>query len=114
MARPPCSHLADTRFVPAVGHRPAPRLPTRYYLAAEEVRTDLLQPTETKTLCAYKGEASYWSGAGQTDVAWTYRQPLRDATEITGRIAFFNERVDVVVDGKPLPRPITPWSAPAR
>jgi uncharacterized protein (DUF427 family) len=44
------------------------------------------------------------------DVAWTYTEPLRDAAEITGRIAFFNERVDLVVDGERLERPITPWS----
>jgi uncharacterized protein (DUF427 family) len=87
-----------------------PPLPTRYYLPAEHVRSDLLQPSETRTFCAYKGEASYWSGAGQTDLAWTYRQPLRDATEITGRIAFFNERVDLVVDDELLKTPITPWS----
>ena len=46
-------------------------------------------------------------------IAWTYRQPLREAAEITGRIAFFNERVDIVVDGTLLERPITPWSPPS-
>jgi uncharacterized protein (DUF427 family) len=44
------------------------------------------------------------------DVAWTYRAPLREAAEVTDRIAFFNERVDVVVDGERLERPVTPWS----
>ncbi|MGH9248757.1 MAG: DUF427 domain-containing protein [Acidimicrobiales bacterium] len=87
-----------------------PPLPVRYYLPAEHVRTDMLQPSDTGSYCAYKGEASYWSVTGNPDVAWTYRQPLREATEITGRIAFFNERVDLVVDGEPLERPITPWS----
>jgi uncharacterized protein (DUF427 family) len=43
-------------------------------------------------------------------VAWYYADPLREAAEIAGRIAFFNERVDIVVDGERLERPVTPWS----
>ena len=78
--------------------------------AAEDVRTDLLAPSDTRTFCAYKGEASYWSLASAEDVAWCYPQPLREAAEVTDRIAFFNEHVDVVVDGTPLERPETPWS----
>jgi uncharacterized protein (DUF427 family) len=86
-----------------------PPLPVRYYLPREDVRGDLLAPSETRTFCAYKGEASYLSLAGE-DVAWTYPQPLREAAEVTDRIAFFNEHVDIVVDGTPLGRPQTPWS----
>jgi uncharacterized protein (DUF427 family) len=87
-----------------------PPLPVRYYLPRDDVRTDLLRPSDTTTFCAYKGEASYWSLAGQDDVAWSYPQPLREAGEVTGRLAFFNERLDIVVDGTLLERPITPWS----
>jgi uncharacterized protein (DUF427 family) len=87
-----------------------PPLPVRYYLPPEDVRTELLEPSDTRTFCAYKGQASYWSLAGAADVAWGYPQPLREAAEITGRLAFFNERVDVVVDGTQLERPVTPWS----
>ena len=86
-----------------------PPLPVRYYLAAEDVRTDLLQPSDTRTFCAYKGQASYWSLDGE-DVAWYYVKPLREAAEVTGRLAFFNEHVDVVVDGERVERPVTPWS----
>jgi uncharacterized protein (DUF427 family) len=85
-------------------------LPVRFYLPAGDVRTDLFEPSATATWCAYKGEASYWSMSGSADLAWTYRHPLREAAEITDRIAFFNERVDLVVDGEQLTRPITPWS----
>jgi uncharacterized protein (DUF427 family) len=55
---------------------------------------------------------SYWSLPQEDDVAfaWTYREPLREAAEVTGRIAFFNERVDILVDGTPMERPATPWS----
>ena len=87
-----------------------PPLPVRYYLPLEDVRTDLLRPSDKTTFCAYKGQASYWSAAGEEDVAWTYRKPLREAAEVTGRVAFFNERVDVLVDGQALERPVTPWS----
>jgi uncharacterized protein (DUF427 family) len=87
-----------------------PPLPVRYYLHRDDVRTDLLRPSDTRTACAYKGHASYYSIDGADDVAWTYLQPLREASEVTGHIAFFNERVDIVVDGERLERPITPWS----
>jgi uncharacterized protein (DUF427 family) len=85
-------------------------LPPRSYLPAEDVRTDLLERSDMRTACAYKGEASYWALDGAGDVAWTYRAPLREAAEVTDRIAFFNERVDVIVDGERLERPVTPWS----
>lgn len=87
-----------------------PPLPVRYYLPAEDVRAEL-DPSEKRTFCAYKGEASYLSVEGEADVAWIYRAPLREAAELTNRVAFFNERVDIAVDGTPLERPVTPWSA---
>ncbi len=87
-----------------------PPLPVRYYLPPEDVRTDLLTPSEKRTFCAYKGQASYLSLPGHDDVAWTYPEPLREAAEVTGRIAFFNEHVDISVDGVTLKRPVTPWS----
>jgi uncharacterized protein (DUF427 family) len=86
-----------------------PPLPVRYYLPPEDVRLDRLAPSSTSTACAYKGEASYWALDGR-DVAWFYPRPLREAAEVTDRIAFFNERVDIVVDGERLERPVTPWS----
>lgn len=86
-----------------------PPIPVRYYLPAEDVRLDLLAPSDTKTFCAYKGQASYLALDGE-NVAWTYPQPLREASEITDRVAFFNEHVDIVVDGERGERPVTPWS----
>ena len=61
-------------------------------------------------MCAYKGQASYWSLEGEDDLVWSYPELLRDAAEVTDRLAFFNERVDIVVDGTRLERPVTPWS----
>ena len=62
-----------------------PPLPVRHYLPAADVRMDLLTPSDTRTFCAYKGEASYLSHAGEPDVAWYYPAPLREAAEVTGR-----------------------------
>jgi uncharacterized protein (DUF427 family) len=87
-----------------------PPLPVRYYLPPEDVRTDLLRPSDTRTFCAYKGQASYWSFRDEDDLAWSYPEPLREAAEATGRIAFFNELVDITVDGERVRRPQTPWS----
>jgi uncharacterized protein (DUF427 family) len=86
-----------------------PPLPVRYYLPASDVSLDPLAPSATRTYCAYKGQASYWSMDGE-DIAWTYREPLREAAEVTNRVAFFNERVTLRVDGRELERPVTPWS----
>ncbi len=87
-----------------------PPLPVRYYLPPDDVRLDLLRPSDTRTFCAYKGKASYWSAGDKDDIAWSYPEPLREASEVTDHPAFFNERVTVIVDGVVLERPVTPWS----
>jgi uncharacterized protein (DUF427 family) len=81
-------------------------LPTRFYLPREDVRAEL-RPSEKTTFCAYKGRASYWSVAGRDGVAWTYREPLPDAARLAGLVAFFDEIVDVTVDGQRRERPRT-------
>jgi uncharacterized protein (DUF427 family) len=74
-------------------------LPVRFYLPRADVVVKL-EPTDTVTYCAYKGRASYFSvPEGPADIAWTYHRPLREAEPVTDRIAFFNERVDIIVDG---------------
>ena len=92
-------------------------LPVRTYLPREDVRLDALLPSDTQTACAYKGRtSSYWAverpDSRRVDVAWSYEHPLPDAVEITGMVAFFDERLDVVVDGARRARPTTPWSLP--
>jgi len=90
-------------------------LPVRYYVPSADVRV-AMTPSDTRTTCAYKGHASYLSTADGrpegVDVAWTYPDPLDDALRVRGRVAFWNERTDIRVDGELLPRPITPWSTP--
>lgn len=85
-------------------------LPTRYYLSREDVHLDLLQPSTTRTGCAYKGfTTEYWTFDGR-DVAWSYATPSLEVSRIAGMIAFFNERVDLTVDGSQQPRPVNHWS----
>jgi uncharacterized protein (DUF427 family) len=78
-------------------------LPVRYYLSKTHVRLDLLIPTDTVSHCPYKGQAECWSvRAGDTvheDLSWSYRTPLRESQKIAGLIAFYNERVDIYLDG---------------
>lgn len=89
-------------------------LPTRYYLPREDVRMHLLVPSDSTSVCAYKGHARYWSahvdGTVVTDVAWSYEDPHNYATLVKDMICFLNERVDVSVDGERLARPRSPWS----
>jgi uncharacterized protein (DUF427 family) len=84
-------------------------LPVRAYIPRADVRAEL-RPSARKSQCAYKGNARYWSVEGHEDIAWTYEEPLRGAELITGLVAFFNERVDLFLDGERLERPLTPWS----
>ncbi|MFN8456022.1 MAG: DUF427 domain-containing protein [Anaerolineae bacterium] len=89
-------------------------LPTRYYLPREDVRLDLLEPSGLKTRCPYKGIASYWSvKIGDQmfkNVIWSYPDPIPENPKIKNLMCFFNERVDLYVDGELQPRPQTPWS----
>jgi uncharacterized protein (DUF427 family) len=90
-------------------------LPTRYYLPPEDVRMDLLEPSDRVTECAYKGQASHWHAKiGDRiyhNIAWTYRQPTTLAAPIAGLISFYNERVDALYDDDELvPKPQTQWS----
>jgi len=87
-------------------------LPTRYYLNRTEVNFEHLVATETVTSCPYKGRTSgYWSIRTATalhpDLAWAYDFPTPALTPIAGLIAFYNERVDITLDGEPLERPTT-------
>ena len=88
-------------------------LPTRYYLPRADVTAELV-PSPTTTWCAYKGEASYFSvsagGRLVPDIAWSYPDPQHDAARVRDLIAFFDERIDVVLDGERRARPVTPWS----
>lgn len=90
-------------------------LPVRYYIPPADVRLDLLDESPKRTVCPYKGQARYWSypdsGQGR-NLAWSYDRRYLDAAQIHGLISFFNERVDLTLDGVLQPRPVSPWSRP--
>lgn len=88
-------------------------LPPRLYIPPSDVRLDLLEPSATRTVCPYKGEATYFSYPGSPqgkDIAWQYDSRFLDATQIHGLVCFFDERVDVTVNGVEQGRPFTPWA----
>jgi uncharacterized protein (DUF427 family) len=76
-------------------------LPNRFYLPAEDVRQDLLEPSDTHTVCQYKGTASYWSvtanGRKLTDAVWSYPQAEGDAAAVTGYLSFLHDDLTVEV-----------------
>jgi uncharacterized protein (DUF427 family) len=99
--------VADTRRAVALFET---GLPTRWYIPRDDVLTELSRNDGHRTTCAYKGHATHWDAAGELAVAWSYELPLNDAIPVRSMIAFYNERVDVEVDGQPEERPRTQWS----
>jgi uncharacterized protein (DUF427 family) len=89
-------------------------LPPRYYLPQTDLRMELLRPSDTVTRCPYKGTATYWDVmVGETvhkDLVWCYRTPLPESQKIAGLACFYNEHVDLYVDGVKQDRPRTPFS----
>jgi uncharacterized protein (DUF427 family) len=103
--------LAESREAVLLTETP---LPLRFYFPREHVNQETLVPTDSTSVCAYKGHASYWSahldGQVLRDVAWSYADPLHDAVPVAGMVAFFTERLDLSLDGRTVERPVTPWS----
>jgi uncharacterized protein (DUF427 family) len=79
-------------------------LPVRWYIPREDVLAEL-QPSEKTSICPYKGHAQYYSVDGAADLIWYYAEPFPEALEIAGLLAFYNEKVDLEVDGELQERP---------
>jgi len=92
-------------------------LPTRYYVPRADVHFDALTPSDNYSLCPYKGETrEYWSTVGPPvvrNVAWSYWAPFPAVQKVAGMVAFYNELVDLTVDGVLQERPISPFSEAA-
>ncbi|MCC5948422.1 MAG: DUF427 domain-containing protein [Nitriliruptoraceae bacterium] len=101
--------LAESH-APVVVHETS--LIPRWYLPPTDVRWSLLQPSDTVTVCPYKGSTVYRhlevGDQRIEDVAWSYPQPLRESAPIAGRWCFDDAKVDVIVDGRRRPRPTSP------
>ena len=89
-------------------------MPTRYYIPLDDIRRELLVPSETTTSCPYKGDAHYYSvKIGENhhqDIVWGYRFPITACAKVEGLLCFFNEKVDIYEEGELQERPKTPWS----
>ena len=90
-------------------------LPTRYYVDRTDVAFEHLIASDTQTACPYKGVTSaYWAARVgdevHPDLAWAYDFPTRQLSPIAGLVAFYNEQVDVSIDGERLERPVTHFS----
>jgi uncharacterized protein (DUF427 family) len=81
-------------------------LPERWYIPKVDIRTEVLDPSSLRTICAYKGHASYYSvtGLGEAgrDIAWWYPEPLHEAEYIRDLVCFWSERTELTVDGERL------------
>lgn len=80
-------------------------MPTRYYLPKIDVRFDLLTPSDTFSQCPYKGVPEYWSadvdGVEHRNIVWSYPSPVAETAKIAGLMCFYNEKLDITVDGVP-------------
>ncbi len=90
-------------------------LPMRTYVPKADVRMDLLVESDATSSCPYKGHARWWSvelpdGTRHDDLAWSYPTPLPESFGIGNLVAFYDERVDVELDGVPVERPRTKFS----
>lgn len=72
-------------------------LKTRVYVPRADVAAGALRPAEKRTICPYKGQATYWSLNGIADAAWSYEAPLAEATKIAGHVSFDADGVEVEV-----------------
>jgi uncharacterized protein (DUF427 family) len=88
----------DTLRVEETGHGPV------HYFPEKDVRMDLLRPTDHRTHCPFKGDASYWpietAGGGEPrrseNAVWGYRTPFDEVKGLTGYYAFYGNRVEAV------------------
>ncbi|KAJ5621056.1 hypothetical protein N7510_005040 [Penicillium lagena] len=89
-------------------------LPVRTYIPHTDVRLDLLKDDpDLTTSCPYKGDANYYivalpNGSKKSGLAWWYKTPTAESADIKGYIAFYDDKVDVWVDGVKQNSPVNP------
>ena len=71
-------------------------LPTRWYLPRDHISAEL-EPSDHRTTCPFKGEATHFAVGGEDAVAWSYEEPIEQVSEIRDLVAFYNERVEIQV-----------------
>ncbi|KAK5989406.1 hypothetical protein PT974_10925 [Cladobotryum mycophilum] len=89
-------------------------LPTRYYLPLGAVDQAYLRKSDLRTSCPYKGDAEYYDvvvdGHEFKDIVWYYRVPTHESAGIAGLLCFYNEKVDIILDGTVLEKPVSWFS----
>ncbi|MEV1005941.1 DUF427 domain-containing protein [Streptomyces sp. NPDC049881] len=74
-------------------------LPDRWYIPPADVRLDLFDPSDLRTTCPFKGEATYWTLRDATNptrnIAWTYPDPLPTVSAIKDHLAFYDRHATV-------------------
>ncbi|KAI0264377.1 hypothetical protein BC834DRAFT_882795 [Gloeopeniophorella convolvens] len=84
-------------------------LPVRTYIPKSDVRLDLFTQSKLTTGCPYKGIANYYDvnlpSGKKEGLVWWYRAPIPECSEIKGLVAFYDEKVDVFLDGVKVERP---------
>jgi len=84
-------------------------LPARWYIRKTHVRMDMLELGELVTHCPYKGRALSFGvrieGQLHENIAWSYPAPLPESERVAGLVAFYNEKVDLYIDGTLAERP---------
>jgi uncharacterized protein (DUF427 family) len=78
--------------------------PVRYYVPRLDVRFDMMAASDKRTSCPYKGTCEYWTaltnGKRHEDVAWSYVFTYEDCPKIANHLCFYNEQIDLYVDGE--------------
>lgn len=89
-------------------------LPARYYISPGAVDPSVLRRSDLVTRCPYKGDAEYYhvvvDGQEMKNLVWYYRLPTHESAAVAGLLCFYNEKVDIILDGEPQERPKTPFS----
>lgn len=79
-------------------------LRTRHYLPPTSVNWEFLLKSDLETLCPYKGRANYYhvvvNGREYPNLVWYYRYPTSESAPIAGHMCFYNEKVDIWIDGE--------------
>ncbi|PNY26623.1 Uncharacterized protein TCAP_03449 [Tolypocladium capitatum] len=98
----------------AVVHLLETGLPVRYYVSPGAVDASVLRRSDLVTRCPYKGDAEYYhvvvDGQEMKNLVWCYRLPTHESAGIAGLLCFYNEKVDIILDGELQEKPKTPFS----
>ncbi len=74
-----------------------------HYIPMADIATDKLQRSETTSYCPYKGDAGYYhvraDGHTVEDALWTYRRPFPAVAAIADHVAFYPDKVEIVIEG---------------